>query len=266
MESEEGSGCTSPGNPYVWYEVVNSSLPPGLTMSRSGSSSPASRRPRLLPVLGVESRPDRGARRAGLVASSRIGPRSRVQHLRRSRPRDHERLDRAWKCGPAVQREAHCAAGFEPESSHRVRRAGDLVARIGSIASGVLVLSSAGVLSGTPTAEGSWQFEIAAQNGGHSDTATFAISVRQPLVVTSPSPRRLDRPPRSAFASDSAATVHRRERLVHLVSVLGLAADRTHARSGQGHDRRNAECRRHVQVRADGESTQRDARHRPTRP
>src|SRR4026209_1200704 len=36
MESEEGSGCTSPGNPYVWSEVVNSSLPPGLTMTRTG--------------------------------------------------------------------------------------------------------------------------------------------------------------------------------------------------------------------------------------
>src|SRR4029450_10471080 len=44
MESEEGSGCTSPGNPYVWYEVVNSSLPPGLTMSRAGviSGTPTS--------------------------------------------------------------------------------------------------------------------------------------------------------------------------------------------------------------------------------
>ena len=36
MESEEGSGCTSPGNPYVWYEVANSTLPAGLTMSRDG--------------------------------------------------------------------------------------------------------------------------------------------------------------------------------------------------------------------------------------
>src|SRR6187431_1296730 len=36
IESEEGSGCTSPGNPYVGYEVVNSALPPGLTMSRAG--------------------------------------------------------------------------------------------------------------------------------------------------------------------------------------------------------------------------------------
>ena len=44
MESEEGSGCTSPGNPYVWYEVVNSTLPPGLTMSRAGviSGTPTS--------------------------------------------------------------------------------------------------------------------------------------------------------------------------------------------------------------------------------
>ena len=42
--SEEGSGCTSPGNPYVWYEIKNSSLPPGLSMSRAGviSGTPTS--------------------------------------------------------------------------------------------------------------------------------------------------------------------------------------------------------------------------------
>src|SRR6476619_1228544 len=40
IESEEGSGCT----PYVWYEVVNSVLPAGLSMSRGGliSGTPTS--------------------------------------------------------------------------------------------------------------------------------------------------------------------------------------------------------------------------------
>jgi hypothetical protein len=69
-----------------------------------------------------------------------------------------------------------------------------------SLASGVLppglALSAAGVLSGTPTTEGSWQFEIMAQNGNRSDTETFAISARRPLSVAPSKP--LANPPRSS--------------------------------------------------------------------
>lgn len=56
-----------------------------------------------------------------------------------------------------------------------------------SVQSGALppgiALSTDGVLSGTPTTEGSYQFVVQAVNGGTSDTETYTIVVRQPVVV-----------------------------------------------------------------------------------
>jgi large repetitive protein len=56
----------------------------------------------------------------------------------------------------------------------------------GSLPDGV-TLSTAGVLSGTPTAEGSWTFVVRAAGGGDSvDTETETLVVRQPIVASSP--------------------------------------------------------------------------------
>jgi hypothetical protein len=56
----------------------------------------------------------------------------------------------------------------------------------GSLPEGV-TLSAQGVLSGTPSAEGSWTFVVRATGGGGvSDTETETLTVRQPLVATSP--------------------------------------------------------------------------------
>ncbi len=55
----------------------------------------------------------------------------------------------------------------------------------GSLPAGVS-LSSAGVLSGTPTTEGSYTFVVRAQGGGDAvDTETETLVVRQPVVLTS---------------------------------------------------------------------------------
>jgi large repetitive protein len=55
----------------------------------------------------------------------------------------------------------------------------------GSLPDGV-TLSSGGLLSGTPTAEGSYTFVVQANGGGTaSDTETETLVVRQPLTVTS---------------------------------------------------------------------------------
>ena len=55
----------------------------------------------------------------------------------------------------------------------------------GSLPDGV-TLSSAGLLSGTPAAEGSWSFVVRAVGGGSaSDTETETLAVRQPIAVTS---------------------------------------------------------------------------------
>ena len=49
-----------------------------------------------------------------------------------------------------------------------------------------LALSPQGLLTGTPTAEGSWSFVISAQNGNTIDSKEYSLSVRQPLSVKSP--------------------------------------------------------------------------------
>ncbi len=55
----------------------------------------------------------------------------------------------------------------------------------GNLPTGV-TLSSAGVLSGTPTTEGSYTFVVRAQTSVASDTETETLVVRQPVVVSSP--------------------------------------------------------------------------------
>jgi large repetitive protein len=56
----------------------------------------------------------------------------------------------------------------------------------GSLPDGV-TLSTAGVLSGTPAAEGSWTFVVRAVGGGNtSDTETETLVVRQPIAISSP--------------------------------------------------------------------------------
>ncbi len=55
----------------------------------------------------------------------------------------------------------------------------------GSLPAGV-TLSAGGLLSGTPTAEGSFTFVVKAQAGQTTDTETETLTVRQAMVVTSP--------------------------------------------------------------------------------
>jgi hypothetical protein len=49
-----------------------------------------------------------------------------------------------------------------------------------------ITLSPTGVLAGTPTTEGSYQFVVHAVNGETSDTETYTIVIRQPVVISSP--------------------------------------------------------------------------------
>jgi large repetitive protein len=49
-----------------------------------------------------------------------------------------------------------------------------------------ITFSTSGVLSGTPTSEGSYQFVVRAQNGNPADTETYTLAVRQPVSVKSP--------------------------------------------------------------------------------
>jgi hypothetical protein len=192
MESEEGSGCTSPGNPYVWYEVVNSALPPGLTMSRAGviSGIPTTAgfyrfwvwNHDLTAAQGGPSwceREDRSEVEFSLyvdpgleITNTSMGPATVDQPFNETLTAQH-------------------VTSLNPPS-------GSDAQATWSLASGVLppglALSPAGVLSGTPTAEGSWGFEITARDNGRSDTKVFSIIVRRPLAVAPSKP--LATPPR----------------------------------------------------------------------
>ena len=76
IESEEGSGC----EPYDYFEIDNSALPPGLSMTRDGVISGVPTSAGSLALLGLGSRPDLRPRRARLVrARGQVG--ARVHHL-----------------------------------------------------------------------------------------------------------------------------------------------------------------------------------------
>lgn len=184
LESEEGSGCTSPGNPYVWYEIVNGSLPEGLSMTRAGVISGV--------PTGV------GFRRFWVwnhdLTAAQGGP-SWCQFEDRSEREFSIFVDPGLAIVNTTVKQATVNQPYsEILKAQRVDSlnpvSGPDVQATWSVQSGSLpagvTLSADGVLSGTPTAEGSYGFVVQAQNGSPFATKEFTISVRQPLVVKSP--------------------------------------------------------------------------------
>jgi hypothetical protein len=184
IESEEGSGCTSPGNPYVWIEVVNSSLPPGLSMSRAGV------------ISGVPT--TAGLTRFWLwnhdLTFAQGGP-DWCQNEDRSEREFSIPIDPGLAIvNPSVKPATVGQSYTETLTTKQVVSLNSLtgpdvqatwVLESGVLPSGI-TLSTSGVLSGTPTSEGSYQFVVRAQNGNPTDTETYALSVRQPMSVKSP--------------------------------------------------------------------------------
>ena len=194
MESEEGSGCTSPGNPYVWYEVVNSSLPPGLTMSRAGviSGTPTSTGFFRFWVWNHD------------LTQAQGGP-EWCQREDRSEAEFSIFVDPGLvitndSLEPATLGEPYSETLAAMQVTNLNPPTGSEVGATWTLAAGVLppglALSPAGDLSGTPTAQGSWQFDITARNGNRSDTDTFSITSRSPLALAPSKP--LATPPRAS--------------------------------------------------------------------
>jgi hypothetical protein len=184
IESEEGSGCTSPGNPYVWFEVVNSSLPAGLSLSRDGV------------ISGVPT--GAGLTRFWLwnhdLTFAQGGP-DWCQREDRSEREFSIPIDPGLAIvNPSVKPATVGQPYTETLATKQVVSLNSLtgpdVQATWSLQSGALppgiTLSTAGVLSGTPTSEGSYQFVVRAVNGSPSDTETYTLSVRQPMSVKSP--------------------------------------------------------------------------------
>ena len=184
MESEEGSGCTSPGSPYVWYEIVNSSLPPGLTMTRAGV------------ISGIPT--STGFFRFWVwnhdLTAAQGGPSWCVSE-------DRSEVEFSIYVDPGLEIENESVGGAsigraysEALSARQVASlnppTGSDVQATWSVQSGSLppgiTLSAQGVLGGTPTGEGTHGFVVKAVYGSAFDTKEYALSVRQPLSVKSP--------------------------------------------------------------------------------
>jgi len=181
IESEEGSGCV----PYVWYEIVNSTLPAGLSMSREGLISGV---PTGGPGLGRF-----WVWNHDLVASQG-GPSWCAFDDRSERefsiPVDPGLaiVNQSVKPGSVGEPYSETLTAkrvdtLNPVTGVDVQASWSLVS--GSLPPGVS-LSPTGTLAGTPTVEGSFQFAVRAQNGSPSDTETYTLAVRQPVSVKSP--------------------------------------------------------------------------------
>ena len=183
IATDEESGCF----PYIYIQIVNSSLPLGLTMSPSGV------------ISGTPT--ETGFTRFWLwnhdLTAAMGGPdwcvRDDVSQREFSIPVDPGLaiVNTATKPGTVGQpySETLTARRF---LSLNGPASGPDVSAAWSVQSGVLppgvTLSTGGLLAGTPTAEGSYQFVVQAdvQNGSPAATREYTVVVRQPVGVQSP--------------------------------------------------------------------------------
>ena len=180
IESEDGSGC----EPYDWFEVVNGSLPAGLSMSRDGV------------ISGIPT--GAGLARFWLwnhdLTFAEGGP-SWCQREDRSEREFSIPIDPGLaivnpSVKPATLGQPYAdtlatkqVVSLNPLTGSDVQATWSL--QSGALPSGI-TLSTSGVLSGTPTSEGSFGFVVKAQNVSPVDTETYTLTVRQPVVVKSP--------------------------------------------------------------------------------
>ena len=184
IESEEGSGCTSAGNPYVWYEIVNSTLPPGLSMTRAGV------------ISGVPT--SAGFTRFWIFNHDLTAAQGGPDWCQREDVSEKEfsifvdpglEIDNESVQGATIG-QAYSETLIAKRMMTLNAPAGDEVPATWSLESGALpsgvTLSTAGVLSGTPTSAGSYGVVVKAQYGNAIDTKEYTLSVRQPMSVKSP--------------------------------------------------------------------------------
>jgi large repetitive protein len=180
IESEEGSGC----EPYDWFEIVNGSLPTGLSMSRDGL------------ISGVPTGP--GLARFWVWNHDLIAAQGGPSWCERE---DRSEREFSIPINPGlaiVNPSVKPATVGQPYTDILATKqvvslnspTGPDVQATWSLQSGALpsgiTLSTSGVLSGTPTSEGSYQFVVKAAYGSPSDTETYTLAVRQPVSVMSP--------------------------------------------------------------------------------
>jgi hypothetical protein len=177
---EKGSGC----EPYDWFEVVNSALPAGLTMTRSGV------------ISGVPT--GAGLTRFWLwlhdLTAAEGGPSWCVAGEQSEREFSIP-IDPGLAIANAALKPG--TVGQPYSETFMAKRLVTLNPPTGSdepatwsVQSGALpsgvTLSPQGALAGAPTAEGSFQFVVRAQIAdGQSATSPYTLVVRQPVLVRS---------------------------------------------------------------------------------
>jgi hypothetical protein len=180
LESEEDSGCV----PYDWFEIVNGSLPAGLTMTRDGL------------ISGVPT--SAGLARFWVwnhdLTAAQGGP-DWCQFEDRSEREFSIPVDPGLSIDNETVKPATIGRAYsETLTAKQIvslnPRTGDPVQATWSLQSGALppgvTLSTSGALTGTPTSEGSYQFVVRAQDSGPFDTKTYTLAVRQAVSVKSP--------------------------------------------------------------------------------
>jgi large repetitive protein len=203
IESEEGSGC-SPN--YDWFEIRNSSLPAGLSMTRDGliSGTPTGAGLTRFWIWNHDLSYDQG------------GPswciRDDLSEREFSIPVDPGLAIDNATVGPATVGQPYSVTLTAKEVESLNPPSGPDVQAVWSLDSGTLppgiTLSSTGALAGTSTAEGSYGFVVKAENGSPVATKAYTLSVRQPVAVKSP----FTAPPRASaevgvpFSASASAT------------------------------------------------------------
>lgn len=172
------------GCDIFWWEFTNGGLPPGLSMNRdglvsgvptaTGETMPWVRVHDLLPADGGNSWCGRdNASERQFVFTTVPGLSIQQQSV------PGGTIGQAY----SQQLTALSVTNLNPVQGSPAQATWSL--KSGSLPAGV-TLSSSGLLSGTPTAEGSYTFVVqAAGGGGATDTETETLTVRQPMTVTS---------------------------------------------------------------------------------
>lgn len=177
---EQFSGC----DPYDWMEIRNGALPDGLSMTRAGV------------VSGVPT----GAGLARFwvwlhdLTAAEGGPDWCVNDDKSERefsiPVDPGLAIVSSSLKPATVGQPYSDTLATQDVRTLNPPAGNPVQATWSLQSGVLppgiTLSDSGALTGTPTAEGSYQFVLKAVNGSPFDTKTYTLAARQAVSAKSP--------------------------------------------------------------------------------
>ena len=181
IDSEEGSGCMPN---YDYFVIVNSALPPGLSMSRDGviSGTPTNAGLTRFWIFNHD------------LDVSQGGPSWCIRD-------DTSEREFSIYVDPGLEIENDSLTAATIGQAYSDTLTANRVVALNpldespdvatwSVQSGALppgiTLSAQGVLAGTPTAEGSYGFVVKAFNGSRSDTKEYSLNVRKPVVVRSP--------------------------------------------------------------------------------